>query len=124
MSALRQQIGSRAASCMLSELWNQLRCDGAAKLAIHVDYPDALAWSLTDAALTRCCSDGAGSRQSPYHRTTPNHPRLGSRASQSRKDRGPWPARGGVCSQIWQLSALCGEVHVDGRAAFSWNVRG
>src|SRR5215469_18106902 len=47
MSALRQQIGSRAASCMLSELWNQLRCDGAAQLALHVDSPNALAYSLT-----------------------------------------------------------------------------
>src|SRR5262249_26881176 len=57
MSPLRRQIGSRAASYILSELWNQLRCDGAAQLAIHVDYPNALAHSLTHAALTRCCSD-------------------------------------------------------------------
>jgi len=45
MSALRQQIGSRAASHLLSELRNQLRCEGAAQLAIHIDYPNALALS-------------------------------------------------------------------------------
>src|SRR5262249_336714 len=48
MSALRGQIGSRAASYLLSELRCQLRCERAAQLAIHFDQPNALANSLTE----------------------------------------------------------------------------
>ena len=46
MPALRQQIDCRAASELLSQLWSQLRCDGAAQLAVHVDYPNDLTPTL------------------------------------------------------------------------------
>lgn len=51
LPSLRQQVGSRAASLLLPELRNQLRCAGAAPLALHFGHPNALADS---AALNGC----------------------------------------------------------------------
>ena len=46
MPALRQQIDCRAASHLLSQLRSQLRCDGAAQLAVNVGYPNNLARTI------------------------------------------------------------------------------